>query len=297
MLKINKNDKYSNITVPNKWVGRTIEDLLKTELHVPKKMLHHWRMNKSLYYKEETLPWSVKVTPGDTLSIPIYEEEDNPIPSLDLPLDILYEDEDILVINKPAGLNTHPVNHEDTQTLTNAVSHYFLVNSIKTKPRHIHRLDKDTSGAILFAKHAYAGAILDEALADGQIKRTYAALVCGIMKKDCGTVNAPIGRDRHIAGRMRVSQSGKNAITHYRVDNRIKRANRTLVSCRLETGRTHQIRVHMSHIGHPLVNDVLYGGKKDTHMKGQALHAYKLNFLQPLTKEPLQVECPLPWSL
>ncbi|WP_455660986.1 RluA family pseudouridine synthase [Pradoshia sp.] len=296
MLKINKIDKYANITIPPNWNGRTIEDLLKKELHVPKKMLHHWRMNKSLYYKEETLPWSVKVMPGDTLSIPIYEEEDNSVPPFDLPLSILYEDDDILVINKPTGLNTHPANQEDMHTLTNAVSHYFLINGIKTKPRHIHRLDKDTSGAILFAKHAYAGAILDEALADGQIKRTYAALVCGMVQKDAGTVNAPIGRDRHTAGRMRVSPNGKPAVTHYKVVKRMKQANRTLVSCRLETGRTHQIRVHMSHIKHPLVSDVLYGGIKDSHIKGQALHAYKLDFLQPLTKERLQVECPLPWS-
>ncbi len=296
MLKINKNDKYANITIPPNWNDRTIEDLLKKELHVPKKMLHHWRMNKSLYYKEETQPWSVKVTPGDTLSIPIYGEEENPVPPFDLPLSILYEDDDILVINKPAGLNTHPANHEDTHTLTNAVSRYFLINGIQTKPRHIHRLDKDTSGAILFAKHAYAGAILDEALADGQIKRTYAALVCGMVQKDAGTVNAPIGRDRHTAGRMRVSPSGKPAVTHFKVVKRMKQTNRTLVSCRLETGRTHQIRVHMSHIKHPLVSDVLYGGIKDSHIDGQALHAYKLDFLQPLTKERLQVECPIPWS-
>ena len=296
MLKINKINNYATIIIPPKWNGKTIDDLLKTELQVPKKMLHQWRMNKSLYYKEETLPWSVKVTTGDTLSIPIYEEEENPIPPVDLPISILYEDDDILVVNKPAGLSTHPVNHEDTCSLTNAISHYFLKNGIKTMPRHVHRLDKDTSGAILFSKHAYAGSILDKALADGQIKRTYAALLCGVVSKDTGTVNAPIGRDRHIAGRMRVSQTGKSAITHYKVIKRLKQVNRTLVSCRLETGRTHQIRVHMSHIGHPLLGDVLYGGKKDASLKGQALHAYRLDFLQPLTKERLQVDCPIPWS-
>ncbi len=296
MLEINKTDKFANITIPDKWNGKTIEDLLKDELHVPKKMVHQWRMNKSLYYKEETHPWSVKITAGETLSIPIYEEEENPIPPFDLPLSILYEDEDILVINKPAGLNTHPVNEKDTKTLLNAVSHYFLVKGIQTKPRHIHRLDKDTSGAILFAKHAYAGALLDAALAEGLIKRTYAALVCGIVQKEAGTVDAPIGRDRHRAGKMRVSPSGKQAITHYKVIKRMKPDHLTLVSCRLETGRTHQIRVHMSHIGHPLAGDVLYGGRKYAHMNGQTLHAYRLNFLQPLTRQKLQVESPLPWS-
>lgn len=158
------------------------------------------------------------------------------------------------------------------------------MQGLETKVRHIHRLDKDTTGGVVFAKHRIAGAIMDRLLMERKIKRTYTALVEGRVKKKQGTIDAAIGRDRHHATRRRVSPKGDQAITYYKVEKYFKKQNATLVTLQLETGRTHQIRVHMSYNGNPLVGDVLYGGQTK-YMSGQALHAMKINFCIRLRKK------------
>lgn len=293
MLNVKKSGPYALITCPPEWVGLSIEAILRNDLHVPKKMMHQWRMDKTVLLDGEAISWTSKIHSSSIIYIPIYTEDLNPLVPLNLKLDILYEDEDIIVVNKPPFLNTHPVSVDDHHSLMNAVAAY--LDNEKINPRHIHRLDKDTSGAILLAKHAYAGAVLDRALSNGEIKRTYAALVEGIVKKDQDIIIAPIAKDRHTSGKMRVSTSGKHAVTKFRVLKRFKSKNQTLVACQLETGRTHQIRVHMSSIGHPLVADTLYGGKKNNTINRQALHAYKLDFIQPITGERLTVESKIPF--
>ena len=293
MLNVIKTGPYAKITCPQNWVGKTIETVLKEELQIPKKMLHQWRMQKNVLLNGDVTSWSTKILVSSIMYIPIYAEDLNLLVPLNLKLEILYEDDDIIVVNKPPFLNTHPISENDHQSLMNAITAY--LNNQNIKPRHIHRLDKDTSGAILLAKHAYAGALLDQALSEGKIKRTYAALVHGLVKKEEDTINAPIAKDRHTSGKMRISPSGKQAVTHYKVLDRMKSNRRTLVACKLETGRTHQIRVHMSSIGHPLVGDTLYGGKDDTHLNRQALHAYRLEFIQPITQRKLSVESKIPF--
>lgn len=293
MLNVIKSGPYALITCPPDWIGKSVEIILRDHLHIPKKMLHQWRMEKIVLLNGEVISWSTKIESSSIMYIPIYAEDLNVLVPLKMKLDILYEDDDIMVVNKPPFLNTHPISENDNHSLINAVTAY--IDNNKIKPRHIHRLDKDTSGAILFAKHAYAGAILDQALSQGKIKRTYAALVQGILKKEQGTINAPIARDRHTSGKMRVSTSGKHAVTKFKVLQRFKSKNQSLVACKLETGRTHQIRVHMSSIGHPLIGDTLYGGMKSASLNRQALHAYKLEFIQPLTGEELSVESEIPF--
>lgn len=284
MLKTDRENTYLLLKVPAEWINITIEDAIRNKLHTPKKMIHYWRMQKNVLLNGIQTPWTTLLSVEDTLYLPIYErEEGSPIPFRHS-LSILFEDDDVLVVNKPAGMNTHPVTVEDSRSLVNAVSFYLNSNETGIKPRHIHRLDKDTTGAVLFAKHGYAGAILDGYLAEGAIHRTYAALVHGIIKLDNGTIRKKIGQDRH-ANKMRVSSTGKEAITHYQVITRWPDKQQTIVHCHLETGRTHQIRVHMSDLGHPLVGDTLYGG--NPLIDRQALHAYRLQFPHPITRKEI----------
>lgn len=236
----------------------------------------------------QAVPWKTVLNERDRLQLYAYEPE----PSFIVPeyreLSILWEDDHLLVLNKEAGIDIHPSEPGQTGTLANAVSFYLQSQAILTKVRHIHRLDRDTSGAILFAKHPLAGATLDRMLAHRAIKRTYVALVHGRLSPKSGTIFAPIGRDRHHPTRRRVSRTGARAVTHYRVLQTFPAA--SLVELTLDTGRTHQIRVHLAHLGHPLVGDTLYGGQPIFHR--HALHAAKLTFRHPFTNE--EVVCLAP---
>lgn len=291
-----KSNEFYNLTVEANLQGMSIEEILRDEIEVPRKMLHTWRMAKNVLLNGEVPLWSKKVEIGDVVSLPIYIAEENDVTPYSFPIEVVYEDDDILIVNKTSNMKVHPDSNNDTKTLANVVSHYFMKKNIQTKPRHINRLDMDTSGLVLFAKNAFIGAKLDEMLAERSIKRTYAAIVCGSVNEQSFTINEPIARDRH-ANKMRVAKSGQNAVTHVEV---IKyNAYATQIRCTLETGRTHQIRVHLSHKGHPLVNDTLYGGRKMRWYKGngQALHAYKMEFVHPLTKEPIRAKSKIPFSV
>ncbi|WP_081667346.1 RluA family pseudouridine synthase [Paenibacillus pinihumi] len=205
--------------------------------------------------------------------------------------DILYEDDHCLVVSKPVGMPVHPSEAGQSGTLDEAVLRHAVLTGQNVHLRHIHRLDEDTSGPVLYAKNDFAQWKLDEAMRQKQIQRDYAALVQGQVREEKFTIDLPIGRDRHHASKRRVSKEGQPAVTHVEVARRFKGV--TLVHVRLETGRTHQIRVHLSHIGHSLVGDRLYGGSGQL-LSTQALHGCRLQFLHPWTGSPVEIICPYP---
>ncbi|MBD0381676.1 RluA family pseudouridine synthase [Paenibacillus sedimenti] len=209
-------------------------------------------------------------------------------------LEICYEDDFCLVVGKPAGMSIHPAEAGQKGTLASAVAFYYASTGQACAIRHIHRLDQDTTGAVLYAKNEWAHVLLDEAMREKRIDRRYAAFVEGIFRAKRGTIDAPIGRDRHHSGKRRVTPGGDAAVTHYRVLKQMKRA--AQVELELETGRTHQIRVHLSHIGHPLIGDSLYGGSTAL-FKRQALHGERLEFDHPVTREPLSVQASWPQDM
>lgn len=215
--------------------------------------------------------------------------EDKTIKPMDLDLEIVYEDDDLLIVNKPTGLVVHPANGHYEDTLVNALIGKVKLSDVngEFRPGIVHRLDKDTSGLMIVAKNNIAHLRLAEELQNRNIHRYYIAMVDGVIDTDTGTIDAPIARDTKNRLKMAVLHNGKSAITHFEVIKRFQ--NKTLIMCKLDTGRTHQIRVHLNYIGFPVVNDALYNTKVFDKKYGQFLHAYKLSLLQPTTKQPLTV--------
>lgn len=241
---------------------------------------------------------SLKVKQGDEVNIDLPEIKPLEVNKEDIPLDIVYEDKDILVINKPQGMVVHPSNGHWEHTLVNAILHHCEdlsgINGI-ARPGIVHRIDKDTSGLLCIAKHDTAHRFLAEQLKDHVMARDYIALVRGVINENNGTINMPIGRDKNNRQKMAVTkENSKEAITHFKVLKRFN--NHTLIECKLVTGRTHQIRVHMSQIGFPVEGDPLYGSRSydKIYKNGQLLVAYKLRLIHPSTKKEVEFEIPLP---
>lgn len=239
-----------------------------------------------------------KVQSGDYVSLQLPDLSEPDILPEDIPLDILYEDEDVLVVNKPKGMVVHPSAGHTSGTLVNAVlfhckEHLSGINGVM-RPGIVHRIDKDTTGALLVCKNDAAHHNIAEQLKEHTIKRRYRAIVQGNIREDEGTVEGAIGRHPTDRKKMAIHvKNGKPAVTHYKVLERF--GNATYVECRLETGRTHQIRVHMTSIGHPLLGDEVYGsGKNPYHLQGQTLHAQVLGFIHPRTGEYMEFCAPLP---
>ena len=239
-----------------------------------------------------------KVQAGDVITVEVPDMTEPDILPEDIPLDILYEDEDVLVVNKPKGMVVHPSAGHTTGTLVNAIMAHCKenlsgINGV-LRPGIVHRIDKDTTGALLVCKNDNAHRDLALQLKEHSIKRSYRAIVAGVIKENEGTIEGPIGRHPVDRKKMAINyKNGKEAVTHYRVLERFPNA--TYVECRLETGRTHQIRVHMTSIGHPLLGDEVYGsGKNPYHLQGQTLHAMILGFVHPSTGEYMEFTAPLP---
>ncbi|MDF2883452.1 MAG: pseudouridine synthase [Clostridiaceae bacterium] len=237
-----------------------------------------------------------KLKTGDKVQVIIPDPVNLKVEAEDIPLDILYEDKDLIVVNKPQGMVVHPANGNLTGTLVNALLNHCSdlsgINGV-VRPGIVHRIDKDTSGILVVAKNDYSHNKLAEQLKNHSMTREYTALVEGIIQKDNGTVDAPLGR--HPVDRLKIAvlEGGRRAVTHYSVLERFNK--NTLVCCNLETGRTHQIRVHMSYIGHPLVGDPVYGYKKQRfNLNGQLLHARKLGFIHPTTGEYMEFNSHIP---
>lgn len=239
-----------------------------------------------------------KLNMGDEISVEIPEAKPVDIVPKEIPLEIVYEDEDVLVINKPKGLVVHPAAGHQEDTLVNGLlfSHADRLSGIngELRPGIVHRIDKDTSGLLAVAKNDFAHTVLASQLKDHSMARTYEAIVCGNLKEDSGTVDAPIGRHPTDRKKMCVTQrNSKSAVTHWEVVERFR--GYTHVRCRLETGRTHQIRVHMAHIGHPILGDTVYGHKKpELGLSSQCLHAGILCFAHPRDGHPVVVMAELP---
>ncbi|GGE71257.1 RluA family pseudouridine synthase [Priestia taiwanensis] len=295
-MKLERKGEWCELVVPSRWQGKAVQDVFREEFQLSKKLIHEFRMEKRVQVNGEVANWTKPLQKEDSLYIQLFVEEEYGVEPEYGELEVLFEDDHVLIVYKQAGMDTHP--NEDGQggTLANLVAGYYVSNGIQTKVRHIHRLDKDTTGAVIFAKHAMAGVIMDRLLAERHIRRHYAAVVHGLVKKKKDTIHASIGRDRHHATRRRVSPNGQEAITYYEVLQTFPKEGTTLVSLQLQTGRTHQIRVHMSYLGHPLLGDTLYGGKT-TVLKRQALHAYKVLMKHPMTNERIIAYAPFPEDL
>ncbi|MCC2324480.1 MULTISPECIES: RluA family pseudouridine synthase [Bacillus cereus group] len=257
--------------------------------------VQQWIKDDVVTVNGKSVKVNYKVKENDEITVTIPDPEELDIQAEDMNLEIYYEDADVLVVNKPRGMVVHPAPGHTSGTLVNGLMHHCTdlsgINGVM-RPGIVHRIDKDTSGLLMVAKNDVAHESLVNQLVAKTVTRRYKAIVHGVIPHDKGTIDAPIGRDKKERQSMTVDENGKNAVTHFQVLERFK--DFTLVECRLETGRTHQIRVHMKYIGYPLAGDPKYGPKKTLDMNGQALHAGILGFDHPRTGEYIQFEAPIP---
>lgn len=286
--------KYFEVENENKRIDAYLSEKLEDTSRVA---IQRLITNGKVLVNGKTIKASYKVQTGDKIEV----EEEVPVEislkAQDIPLDIIYEDKDIIVVNKPKGMVVHPANGNPDGTLVNAIM-AICKDSLsgiggEIRPGIVHRLDKDTSGIIIVAKNDKAHINLSEQIKDHKVKKTYIALVRGIVKENEATINMPIGRSEKDRKKMAVTRKGKEAITHFKVLERYD--NYTLLQVNIETGRTHQIRVHLSQIGYPIVGDEVYSnGKNEWNIKGQCLHAKSLEFTHPITGEKMYLEAELP---
>ena len=270
--------------------GKRIDKYLNENTEYTRSKIQKMIENGNILVNDVKVKDSYKLKENDYITIEAIEETTDILPQ-NIPLDIYYEDDDLIVVNKPSGMVVHPAPGNYTGTLVNAlIYHTNNLSKVNTniRPGIVHRIDADTSGLLLVAKNDKSHNILAEAIQKKEVVREYIALVEGIIMEDTATIDAPIGRDKKDRKKMTVtSENSKDAVTHIRVLERYKDS--TLIRCKLETGRTHQIRVHLSYIGHPVVNDPVYGHKKLIDKDfGQMLHAEKLGFVHPTTKEYME---------
>lgn len=268
-----------------------INDILFKEFHISTRLRTKLIKNKCIYVNNNICDTRDKISIGDTITVDLSLDEDNSnIVSTPMNLDIIYEDEWLLVLHKPAGIAIHPsMLHFDT-SLSNGVKYYFNSIGLKKKIRPVNRLDLNTSGLVVFAKCEYIQECLSKQMENKTFKKEYLCIVSGKFKDKVGTLNLPIARKKNSIIERCVNNNGQKSITHYEVLQEFD--NYSLVKCILETGRTHQIRVHMSYIGHPLLGDTLYG-KSSPLIDRQALHCSKLEFIHPIIKQNMIFTCEL----
>lgn len=275
--------------------GRTDKVLVELLPEYSRTQIQNWLKTEVVTVDNEPVKASRKVIPGEEITIRIPEPKELDMLPENLPLEIIYEDEDLAVVNKVQGMVVHPSAGHPDGTLVNALLYHLeslsSINDI-IRPGIVHRIDKDTSGLLMVAKNNFTHEALAKQLKDKTSLRKYVALVHGNISHDKGTINAPIGRSKTNRKTQAVIADGKPAVTHFTVLERYE--NFTLVELQLETGRTHQIRVHMQYIGFPLAGDPIYGPRKTLPGKGQYLHAKMLGFVHPRTKEELVFEVPIP---
>ena len=279
--KIKENDKYINI-----------KQILKEKFHISDRLIIKLKKNNHLYLNNNTISINEKFMPNDLLTIDLdFEEESENIVSTKMDLDILYEDEAFLIINKSPNIPVHPSILHFENSLSNGVKYYFETNNIKRKIRPVNRLDKNTSGIVIFAKNEYIQECLSKQMQLGLFNKEYIAILEGNLENDSGTINAPIARKENSIIEREVSEKGATSITHYKLIKNYD--NYCLVNFILETGRTHQIRVHSMHIGHPILGASLSGNSSEL-INRQALHAYKVNFIHPIINKKIEIVAKIP---
>ena len=288
-----------NIKINEENVGNRIDSFIPiVQKDISRSMVQKLIEQNDIKVNGKKTKHSYKLKLNDEIEIIIPEAKEIDLKAQDIPLDVIYEDNDIIVINKTKGMVVHPANGNPDGTLVNAVMN-LCKDSLsgiggEIRPGIVHRLDKDTSGAIIVAKNDKAHIALSEQLKNHEIKKTYLALVRGIIKENEATINMPIARSKKDRKKMDVDKDGKEAITHFKVLERYKNKY-TLLQINLETGRTHQIRVHLSHIGYPIIGDEVYSnGKNEWNVSGQCLHAWKLEFKHPITGKKISLEAEIP---
>ncbi|WP_232696424.1 RluA family pseudouridine synthase [Brevibacillus daliensis] len=300
MIQMKKKGEWLTCTVGEQEAALSFGDLLRKKWAMPKKTVHLLFQHKEILVDGLPVTQVQKPKVGQTVAMRLCPPEEWGVEPIYAKLEVMYEDDHVLVVNKPAGILLHPTETENKnsqiQTLDHFVAAHFASQQLYSRIRHVHRLDRDTSGLVLYAKHAFAAARLANELEKREISRTYLAYVEGLIPEEKGKIDAPIGKDRHHASRRRVAPHGDKAVTYFEVVTRFKEA--TKIRCRLDTGRTHQIRVHLSHLGYPLIGDQLYGARKLSLLPDrQALHATSLTFVHPFSGERIQVNAPLPEEL
>jgi pseudouridine synthase, rluA family len=284
---VNENDKGKRLDI---YIAENFNELSRTMI---KKLIE----SNNILVNDKSEKVSYKVQANDNISIDVPEAKETKLKAQEIPLDIIYEDSDIIVVNKPKGMVVHPANGNPDGTLVNAILS-ICKNSLsgiggELRPGIVHRLDKDTSGLIIVAKNDKAHINMSEQIKERNVKKTYIALVRGNVPEEEATINMPIGRSTKDRKKMAVTKNGKQAITHFKVLKRYSKY--TLLEIKIETGRTHQIRVHMAEIGYPVVGDAVYSnGKNEFGIEGQMLHAYKLEFMHPITNKHMELTAPLP---
>lgn len=279
--QIDKDEHYDNVL-----------HVLKEQFLLSDRLITKLKKANKIYLNDLQTYTKKTLTVGDTVSVLIDFEEDNSnIVASNIPLNIIYEDDYLLVLNKPANIAIHPSILHFDNSLSNGVKFYFDKLGLKKKIRIVNRLDRNTSGIVVFAKNEYIQECLIKQMKTKELKKEYLAIAKGILESKSGTLNFPIARKEGSIIERTVSSDGDSAITHYDVVKEFN--NLSLVHIVLETGRTHQIRVHFSHIGHPILGDTLYGSPSEL-INRQALHSYKLTFIHPVTKKVVSLEAPLP---
>lgn len=287
------------IVINNEMAGKRIDSLISScNFEISRNTVQRLIDENQITVNGKTTKSSYKTNLNDEIEINIPEAREISLKPQDIPLEILYEDNDIIVVNKPKGMVVHPANGNPDGTLVNAIMAKCKgsLSGIggEIRPGIVHRLDKDTSGAIIVAKNDKAHIRLSDDLKNHRIKKTYIALVRGTVKENEATINMPISRSKQDRKKMAVDKNGKEAITHFKVLNRYD-GKYTLLEINIETGRTHQIRVHLSHIGYPIIGDSTYSnGKNEWGIEGQCLHAKSLDFKHPITEKEIHIEAPLP---
>jgi 23S rRNA pseudouridine1911/1915/1917 synthase len=282
---------WTNHTVTPDEAGRTVQDILTGPMSVSRRMIQRLTRAKGLQHNRRAAWLNAKVRAGDVVSARLSPAESAGLAPVPMELRVAYEDAEVLAVDKPPFLLVHPTSPAQDRTLAHGVAHHLAERGVHAKVHPVHRIDRDTSGLVLFAKTGHAHHRLDLQLRAGELKREYLALVDGVVEGDRGTIDAPIGRDPRNPVLRVVRKDGDAAVTRWEVAERYPTA--TLLRLELETGRTHQIRVHLQHAGHPVLGDRQYGRKGVNVIERQALHASHLAFTHPTSGEPIRLDAEL----
>lgn len=286
--------KYRSYNIDSEHQGLTVEKYLKDILHYSGRTIQKLTRQKGILLNNKNVYLQKTVKTGHLLRILILEDQSYGVLPEQGPIDILYQDAQVIILNKPANILVHPTGQTKYGTLANFLAYYFQQQDEICTIRPLHRIDRDTTGCVVFAKDAQTQSLIEQQLHTGTFKRTYQAIVLGNIKPSNGTIDAPIGAHPSKANRRAINTMGEKAITHYRTIKSL--TDMSLLELSLETGKTHQIRIHLAHVGHPVIGDKMYG-KGSSIINRQALHAASISFINPKDQKEITVHAPLPLDM